>query len=211
MGTAQWTIPGHVPVRIDEAVPASRAPAVTVHADHIEDSLLIAQARQRNLDAFEELVRRHYGTVYRIAFRLLGDVVDAEDATQEAFERAWKGISRFRGGCSFVTWIYRIVTNVCLTALRLRGRVVPLDYARETTDSPEERPDRMAEDTACRSALTQAIMELTPEQRAPLMLREFADCSYEEIGAILGLSEPAVRGRLHRARHVLAEVMQPWR
>lgn len=177
----------------------------------IDDSLLIAQARQQRRDAFEELVRRHYDAVYRVAFRILGDAVDAEDATQEAFERAWKSITDFRGGCAFLTWIHRIVTNICLTTQRRRGRAVPLEYIGETADRPEERPDRLAEATARRAALTRAIMELTPEQRAPLMLREFADCSYEQIAAILGLTAPAVRGRLHRARLVLTEAMQPWR
>lgn len=185
--------------------------SITEPVDRTDDPLLIAQARQQRRDAFEELARRHYDAVYRIAFRMLGDPADAEDATQEAFERAWKGIASFEGRCAFRTWVHRIVTNVCLTAQRRRGRAVPLDDIGETADSPEKRPDRLAEDTARRAALTQAIMELTPEQRTSLMLREFGDCSYEQIAATLGLTAAAVRGRLHRARHVLTESMQPWR
>lgn len=177
----------------------------------VDDSVLIAWAQRRRPDAFAELVRRHYDVVYRVAFRMLGNTVDAEDATQEAFERAWKGIVGFRGGCAFSTWMHRIVTNTCLTARRRRGRAVPLDDVGEAADSPDERPDRLAENTARRAALSRAIMELTPEQRAPLMLREFADCSYEQIAAILGLTAPAVRGRLHRARLELTAAMQPWR
>lgn len=179
--------------------------------DHVGDTMLIALAKQRNLGAFEELVRRHYGAVYRIAVRVTGNPADAEDATQEAFERAWRGISTFRGGSSFLTWMYRIVTNTCLSSQRRQGRLVPLDHVGEAADSPDERPDRQVENTACQAALTRAIMELTPEQRAPLLLREFGDCSYEQIAARLGVTAQAVRGRLHRARLELSETMQPWR
>lgn len=180
-------------------------------ADHVGDAMLITLAKQQHLEAFEELVRRHYIAVYRIALRVTGNPADAEDATQEAFERAWKGIGTFRGGSSFLTWMYRIVTNTCLSSQRRRRRLVPLDYIGEAPDSPDERPDRQAENTACQAALTRAIMELTPEQRAPLLLREFGDCSYEQIAALLGVTAQAVRGRLHRARLELSEAMQPWR
>lgn len=180
-------------------------------ADQVSDAVLIALAKQQRLDAFEELARRHYDTVYRTALRVVGNTADAEDATQEAFERAWRGIAAFRGQSSFVTWMYRIVTNTCFNNQRRRGRVVPLDCVRDTENSPDERPDRQVEYTARRAALTRAIMELTPEQRAPLMLREFADCSYEQIAAMLGLTAHAVRGRLHRARLELSESMQQWR
>lgn len=179
--------------------------------DHVDDTVLLSWARQRRLDAFEELVRRHYDAVYRIAFRMLGNAADAEDATQEAFERAWRSIAAFRGASAFPTWMYRIVINTCFTTQRRHGRVVPLDCIGEAADSPDERPDRQAEDLACRAALTEAIMALKPEQRAPLVLREFADCSYEQIAAMLGLTSHAVRGRLHRARLELTEAMQHWR
>lgn len=178
--------------------------------DHAREAMLIALAKQGRLDAFDELVRRHYGAVYRIALRITRNPADAEDATQEAFERSWKAIESFRGGCSFLTWMYRIVTNICRTTQRRRGRIVPLDYIGEAPDSPDRRPDRQAEETACRAALTKAIMDLTPEQRAPLVLREFADCSYDQIAARLGVTAQAVRGRLHRARLELSEAMQSW-
>lgn len=176
-----------------------------------EDAVLAARAGQGRLDAFEELARRHYRAVYHVAFRMLGRTADAEDATQEAFERAWKGIRGFRGEAAFRTWMYRIVTNICLKKRDRARPTLPFD---EALDSPEEagtRPDRVVEEASRSAALNEAIGRLTPEQRVPLVLREFGGCSYEEIAGVTGISVQAVRGRLHRARLELMEAMRPWR
>jgi RNA polymerase sigma-70 factor (ECF subfamily) len=176
----------------------------------VDDTVLVARARQGRLDAFEELSRRHYRALYRVALRMLGDIGDAEDATQEAFERAWLALPGFEGKAAFRTWMYRIVTNICLKKQQRRRHALSLDEARDTPDAPQRRPEQIVEQADRDRALRRAIAALPHEQRAPLVLREYAGCSYEEIAHILGISMAAVRGRLHRARVELMEAMRPW-
>jgi RNA polymerase sigma-70 factor, ECF subfamily len=171
------------------------------------DADLVSRARSGQLDAFEELVRRHRLGTYRVALRMLGDESDAEDATQDAFVQAWRNLAGFRADAAFSTWMYRIVTNRCLNMLRARRRTEPLPADRE---APASRPDRIAEARWQLDDLKRAIERLTPGQRAPLILRELQGCSYEEIAEALELSIPAVKSRLHRARLELLAVMRQW-
>ena len=171
------------------------------------DADLVSRAQAGRLDAFEELVRRHRLGAYRVALRMLGDESDAEDATQDAFVQAWRNLDRFRADAAFSTWMYRIVTNRCLNMLRARRRTEPLPEDRE---APASRPDRIAEGRWQVEDLARAITRLTPEQRAPLVLRELQGCSYEEIAEVLGLSISAVKSRLHRARLELLAAMRQW-
>jgi RNA polymerase sigma-70 factor, ECF subfamily len=171
------------------------------------DADLVSRAQAGRLDAFEELVRRHRLAAYRVALRMLGDENDAEDATQEAFVQAWRNLGGFRADAAFSTWMYRIVTNRCLNMLRARRRTEPLPEGHE---APASRPDRIAEARWQVEDLKRAIIRLTPEQRAPLILRELEGCSYEQIAETLELSIPAVKSRLHRARLELLAAMREW-
>jgi RNA polymerase sigma-70 factor (ECF subfamily) len=171
------------------------------------DGDLVSRAQAGQLDAFEELVRRHRLGTYRVALRMLGDESDAEDATQDAFVQAWRNLAGFRADAAFSTWMYRIVTNRCLNLLRARRRTEALPEDRE---APASRPDRIAEGRWQVEDLKRAIGRLTPEQRAPLVLREFEGCSYEEIAQALELTIPAVKSRLHRARLELLAAMRSW-
>ena len=173
----------------------------------LSDADLVSRAQAGRLDAFEELVRRHRLVVYRVALRMLADEGDAEDATQDAFVQAWRNLAGFRADAAFSTWMYRIVTNRCLNLLRARRRTEPLPQGQE---APASRPDRIAEARWQVEDLKRAIGRLTPEQRAPLVLREFQGCSYEEISETLDLSIPAVKSRLHRARLELLAAMRQW-
>jgi RNA polymerase sigma-70 factor (ECF subfamily) len=171
------------------------------------DADLVSRAQAGRLDAFEELVRRHRLGTYRVALRMLGDQGDAEDATQDAFVQAWRNLGGFRADAAFSTWMYRVVTNRCLNMLRARRRTEQLP---ETHEAPASRPDRIAEARWQVEDLKRAIIRLTPEQRAPLVLRELQGCSYEEIAEALELSIPAVKSRLHRARLELLSAMREW-
>jgi RNA polymerase sigma-70 factor (ECF subfamily) len=172
-----------------------------------DDAYLVCRAQGGHLGAFEVLVERYQTRVYRVALRMLADPHDAQDAAQDAFVQAWKGLASFRGDSAFSTWLYRIITNRCLKFLRDRPRTQPLP---ETHEAPAGRPDQIAEANARRDALHAAIAALRPEQRAALVLREFEGCTYEEVAAILAITVPAVKGRLHRARLELLDAMQPW-
>ncbi len=173
-----------------------------------DDVHLVRAAQAHDVHAFEVLIRRHEGAVYRVALRMLGNPQDAEDAAQDALIQAWRALPSFRGASAFSSWLYRIVTNRCLTLLAGRRAVVPLE-----DDRPDSRPgpEATVEAEEGFEELKTAIMALTPEQRAPLVLREFEGLSYEEIGEVLDLSAGAVKGRLHRGRRELVEEMRAWR
>jgi len=172
---------------------------VVVYAD---DRLLVQAAQRGDLDAFEVLVRRHESSVYRLALRMLGAEADAEDAAQEAFLQAWRSLGRFRGEGAFGTWMFRIVTNRCLTMLAARR---PVEALRDEHVALGSDPADVAERRERLNTVRNGILALAPEQRAALVLREFHGLAYEEVAEVLGVSLAAVKGRIHRARLGLVE------
>lgn len=169
---------------------------------HASDRFLVAAAQAGDLHAFETLVRRHQDAAYRVALRMLGSRLDAEDAAQEALVQAWRRLPSFRGESRFSTWLYRIVTNRCLNVrpARVRAEALPDVLIDRRSDTLEalERSERLHE-------LVRGLLDLSAEQRAALVLRELEGLSYEEIADVLGVSLPAVKGRIHRARLALME------
>jgi RNA polymerase sigma-70 factor (ECF subfamily) len=163
----------------------------------VADRVLVDAARAGDVDAFEVLVRRHQGGVYRVAVRLLGSDADAQDATQETFVRAWRGLARFRGESAVSTWLYRIVTNRCLNVIVARRPSERLD---PDLPSVGGDPAAIAEQRERFAAVAREVASLPPEQRAALVLRDFEGLSYEEVAAALEVSVAAVKGRIHRAR-----------
>lgn len=191
------------------SVPGARCAA---SAPPLDDLTLVVRAQEGDVRAFEELARRHQAALYRTAVRVMGDPAEAEDALQEALLDAWRRIGHFRGDAAFSTWMYRIVTNRCLGMLR-RRRPVPVPEVADTgalAPAPDD-PERAAEVDAELGALGRALAGLGDELRVCFVLRELEGLGYAEIAAITGASEHAVRGRIHRARIRLAEVMRPWR
>lgn len=198
-------------VRVDDPV---RAPVTALLSpsgarSELDDQTLVVRAQEGDVRAFEVLARRHQAALYRLAVRVMGDAGEAEDALQEALLDAWRRIGRFRGESAFSTWMYRVVTNRCLGMLR-RRRPVPVDELDERAVAPDS-PERSAELDAGLAALGAALRGLNDDLRICWVLREFEGLGYAEIAEITGASENAVRGRIHRARTRLAEVMRPWR
>jgi RNA polymerase sigma-70 factor, ECF subfamily len=177
-------------------------------AGSLDEATLVVRAQEGDVRAFEELARRHQAALYRLAVRVMGDAGEAEDALQEAMLDAWRRIERFRGESAFSTWMYRVVTNRCLGMLR-RRRPVPVERVAES--AAPDSPERSAEVDAGMAALGWELRGLRPELRVCWVLRELEGLGYTEIALITGASEDAVRGRIHRARVQLAEVMRPWR
>ncbi|WP_461018119.1 RNA polymerase sigma factor [Streptomyces daliensis] len=188
-----------------EAPPPSRL-------DEADDSLLAVRAGEGDEEAFEVLVRRHAPVLVQMAHRLLGGKGDAEDAVQEAFVNAWRRLPEFRGDAAFRTWMYRIVTNKCLSALRSHRPSAPLDAVAEPV-APDHAssPTRAAEGAAAVEELARALGELTPRTRACWVLRELHGLSYADIAEAVGVSPQSVRGRIFRARRYLTEAMGAWR
>ncbi|MCE0764347.1 sigma-70 family RNA polymerase sigma factor [Pseudonocardia kujensis] len=177
---------------------------------------MVVRAGEGDVRAFSVLAQRHQPALYRLALRLVGNAADAEDALQESLLDAWRRLDRFRGDSAFTTWAYRIVTNRCLDLLRRRRATVSVEQVAEVAPerlaAPEAgAPEHAAEVDAGLAALRAALRTLPDDQRACFVLRELEGLGYAEIAEITGASETAVRGRLHRARRGLAEVMRSWR
>lgn len=176
----------------------------------LDDATLVVRAREGDVAAFEDLVRRYQVPVYRIAVRILNDPCSAADTAQEAFVTAWRRLPEVKAEQAFAAWLYRIAVTRAVSTQRTVRPYVPLDEtaaARDRFPGPEEHA--LANGLA--AALRCALNRLTPEQRACWILREMEGLSYEEVAAILHTTPGAVRGRLHRARPQLAEELTPWR
>lgn len=196
---------------------AEPTPPVATRLTDLDEQTLVVRAQEGDVRAFEALARRHQTALYRLAVRVLGNRADAEDALQDALLDAWRRIGAFRGDSSFSTWAYRIVTNRCLGMLR-RGRpTVPVpdpggdDAGTVVGRALPRSPERQAELDAGMAALGDALAALPHDQRVCFVLRELEGLGYAEIAQITGAGESTVRGRIHRARKALAEVMRPWR
>ena len=178
-----------------------------------EEMELIRRITGGEPELFEALVLAHQKTVYNLALRMTRNPEDAQDCAQEAFLKAYRSLSLFRGESGFSSWLYRLTTNVCLDFLRKRSRreEVSLTYEDDDAQSaeipiPDERftPEAALEKKELRQALQEGLETLPPDFRQVLLLREVGGLSYEEIGRELSLEEGTVKSRIFRARKKLA-------
>ena len=173
---------------------------------------LVRLAAGGDEEAFAQLVAMHEKRVYALALRITGDREDAEDAAQEAFLSAWKGLPNFRGEAGFSTWLYRLTSNAAIDCLRRdrRQRVsASLDdgeLGMEVSD-PAPTPQEQAESESLREAVRWGLGELSNEHREVLALREFQELSYEEIAQQLDMDLGTVKSRISRARGALRKIL----
>ena len=173
---------------------------------------LVRSAAGGDEEAFAQLVAMHEKRVYTLALRITGDREDAEDAAQEAFLSAWKGLPNFRGEAGFSTWLYRLTSNAAIDCLRRdrRQRVsASLDDGElglEVSD-PAPTPQEQAESESLREAVRWGLGELSNEHREVLALREFQELSYEEIAQQLDMDLGTVKSRISRARGALRKIL----
>ena len=155
--------------------------------------------------AFSELVSRYQSAVFNMAYRMLGDPTEAEDATQEVFVRAWNQLHTFQLDRRFSTWLLSIASHYCIDMLRRRRPTAPLDDVALYIESGEPSPDELTLQDE-QSEIVKGLLNKLPEKyRSVTVLRYYNDLSYEEIARMTGLSESAVKTQLHRARRMLAE------
>lgn len=162
---------------------------------HAADAELVAACAEGVPGAFRELLARYRRSALTLAYQMLGDPEEAEDIAQEAFVRVFQAVPRFRGEAAFSTWLYRIVTNLCLGRMRRARPTVALDQAREP--SALESPCRRV--TAA-MVTRQVLAEMPAELRAILLLREQEGLTYRDISSALGIPVGTVRSRLSKAR-----------
>lgn len=180
------------------------------------DEDLVAQALANDVAAFEDLLGRHEGRLYRLALRMMKDEDDAREVLQDAFVSAWKGLKTFEGKSQFGSWIYRVVANTALMALRSKRRhpsvsvddVEPSALEAAVAGAGQglnwaRRPDDDLQGAELRQAVDLAIAALPDAQRVVLQLRDVDELSTGETAALLGINEPNVKTRLHRARLAL--------
>ncbi len=180
-------------------------------AVRMDEPELIRAAQRGDQRAFEQLVRLYDQNVLRLAMNLLRSPEDANDIYQEAFLRVYKNLHTFRFDCSFHTWLYRIVTNLCLDALRKRRVRREEDTVVETSEGFLDRMDTVEESRAhgdpqrqlmsgqLRVRIRQVLDGLTPRERAVFEMRHYQGLRLRAIGDMLGTSEEAAKNCLFRA------------
>jgi RNA polymerase sigma-70 factor (ECF subfamily) len=176
------------------------------------DGALVVRAQAGERGAFEELVRRHADHLHVVVRRLGLTPEAAQEVTQEAFLRAWRGIATFKGQAHFSTWLYRIALNEAKRRLerdpsRARVRSLDEDGVAEPPDVRDEPHVRLAY-VELRLALTEAVDALPLKYRLPLILRDVEGLSTADAAAILELGEAAFKSRLHRARAGVRKAVQ---
>jgi RNA polymerase sigma-70 factor (ECF subfamily) len=188
--------------------------------DPTDERALIERAQSGDREAFEELVHRYDRDVLRIALNILHRPEDARDVYQEAFLKIYKNLPRFRFECSFYTWTYRIVTNVCLDHLRRRSSR-PEDQAPEAAPNGNGEPisgdffDRQADQAATSDPerhmqgleisrrISSALALLTPRERMVFEMKHYQGLKLKDIGDALGTTEETVKNSLFRATRKL--------
>ena len=195
------------------------SPAAVISLPKVDERTLVAEAQAGNRAAFEELVRRYDRDVLRLALNLMKRPEDARDVYQEAFLKVYRNLHRFRFECSFYTWLYRIVTNVCLDHLR-RRQARPEDQAPELNSAHHEEgitdfferqrenrptldPERRLFGKEIKARIATAMERLSPRERIVFEMKHYQGLKLRAIGDVLGTTEETVKNSLFRATRKL--------
>lgn len=171
-----------------------------------DDGAWVARCLRGDSGAFEPIVRRYERVVFSVAYRMLGNYEDALDATQNVFIRAYDGLGGYDPTRRFFSWIYRIVVNECLNLRRARKPGEPLNERIEAAGSegPLEAVTRHEQS----ASIDAALGKLSEDHRLVIVLRHFAEFSYDEMSDALGVPEKTVKSRLFEARQRLAALLR---
>jgi RNA polymerase sigma-70 factor, ECF subfamily len=184
----------------------------------MEDTTIVKRCIEGDREVFRYIIDRYKDRVAGIIYSVTGNQSDIEDLTQEVFIKAYKSLNRFRFDSAFHTWLFRIAANRAIDYVRRKKlvRFLSLENMQEKITglgniaqgknhslSPE------IERTETRELVQWALKKLNPDYRTPLVLREFEELSYKEIGEVLDLSVPAVKSRIFRGREELKKILYP--
>jgi len=181
------------------------------------ESQSISAARGGDPLAFRRLVEAHTRPLFGVCLRILGDAAMAEDALQEAFLNAWRGLDRFDGRSAFGTWLHRIAVNAALAQLRRRRPEVPFDPLDDdhglvwpASAAPDDPLERLSADQLSRQ-LAEQLETLSAAERSAFVLRHFEHCPLEEIADVLGCNVNACKQAVFRAVRKLRLALAPVR
>ncbi len=196
-------------------------PADSISIAAAQRSGVVAVADKRRL--FDSLVTEYERKIYNVAYRMLGDAETAADVTQETFINAYRHFEQFRGDSSISTWLYRIASNLCKNKLKQRKRrqqfeTHSLDETFETEDDylttqvadSSQAPETIIRRKELGRQIAENLLKLKPEFREMVILRDLQHLTYEQICEVTGLSLPAVKSRLLRARRELQKLLLPY-
>ncbi len=170
---------------------------------------LAKRLKDGELTDFAELVRRYEDRIYNLCRYLVRDPRDAQDAAQDVFLKAYRGLKDFRPDSSLYTWIYRIAVNTSLDYRRRSRREASREAAlSDDLPSAQPLPDQVYESKEITEAIQAALPRLREKLRAPIVLREIEGLSYEEIAKVLDLSVGTVKSRISRARDELRNLLR---
>jgi RNA polymerase sigma-70 factor (ECF subfamily) len=187
---------------------------------NLDDVALFKAAQKGDTKAFEELVARHRDKVYARAFSMMRNEEDAIDLSQEAWVKAWQRLKQFQGDSSFLTWMTRIVINLCLDQLRKhkRQRAESIEAMEEETGGVERHmpvvtvnPTERLERAELRRRIDKALGQLSYEHRTVLILHEFEELEYKQIAKRMQCSIGTVMSRLFYARRKMAVLMTSYK
>lgn len=169
------------------------------------DDLLIERTLLGERSAFGQLVQRYQTAVYSVAYNVLRNAADAEDAAQSAFLKAYENLDRYKPDYKFFSWLYRIAVNESINLRRKKKPLTGVEYAEavETHGTDEMIAEQEMEDR-----IGEALMELNPHDRAIIILRHYQDFSYPDIAYIMDITEKKVKSRLFTARQRLRQIFE---
>ena len=170
-----------------------------------DDAAVVARCLSGDPEAYEAIVTRYQRGLFNVALRMLGNYEDARDATQNAFIKAYQHLDTFNPEQRFFSWLFRILKNECLNALRGRRPFEPVSLGLPAGDRPDPVEVRERH-----SAVQAALLALSMEYREVVVLRHYTDLSYEEIAAALGIPAKTVKSRLYTARQQLGDMLVEW-
>ena len=169
-----------------------------------DDKELVRRCVEGQVAAFEPLVERYHKVLFSVALRMVNDYEDARDLTQTTFLKAFEKLNTYDPDHKFFSWIYRILVNESLNLLKRRKPQEEVDVGLVSLDrTPADEYERRQ----LADAVQAAIMQLGPDARQVLVLRHFADLSYQEIASTLEISEKTVKSRLFSARRQLCAIL----
>jgi len=173
---------------------------------------IIRKSTEGDAASFGLLVKAHQGYAFALAFRMLADEDEARDVVQESFIRVWKSIRRYDPSQKFTTWLYAIVSRVCLDKLRSRSRSNRLFHRGSDgsfDDGPRDSsdPEKTYSNRELAQLISQLSEDLTPTQRLVFTLRDLQECTIAEVSAITGLSEGSIKTNLSYARRRIRNVL----